>query len=261
MPSLFISSTTCSPNGVRPPCSGGSACESAQSSVHVVSQRHVAHAEIVVGAQRAERVLDRVSAFHAQQRSDASGAMRGADVGHGGRELQAVGIARDHPPRDVDLLELRAREAAGRSRPECTRTRTARRRRRASAARGRSDRPSACAGRTPPRRPAPSCSCESPTADRCDRRRESSTAGACAHASAPRRRRRAPRSRASTRQQPGQQCMHRSVSESSRVCPLRSLQSVRTRHEQRVADVGGLATVHQVVEPLRQRHVVDLRDV
>ena len=30
MPSLFISSTTCSPNGVRPPCTGGSACESAQ---------------------------------------------------------------------------------------------------------------------------------------------------------------------------------------------------------------------------------------
>ena len=30
IPSLFISSTTCSPNGVRPPCTGGSACESAQ---------------------------------------------------------------------------------------------------------------------------------------------------------------------------------------------------------------------------------------
>ncbi len=38
--------------------------------------------------------------------------MRGANVGHGGRELQAVRIARDDPPRDVDLFELRAREAA-----------------------------------------------------------------------------------------------------------------------------------------------------
>ena len=112
MPSLFISSTTCSPNGVRPPCSGGCACESAQLEVHVVRQRHVAHAEVVVRAQRAERVLDRVTAFHAEERSDLAGLVGGADVGHRGRELQAIRILRDDPPRDIDLFELRARESA-----------------------------------------------------------------------------------------------------------------------------------------------------
>ena len=33
--------------------------------VRVVRERHVTHAEIVVGAQRAERVLDAVAPFHA----------------------------------------------------------------------------------------------------------------------------------------------------------------------------------------------------
>ena len=41
---------------------------------HVVGEGHVAGAEIVVGPERAERVLDGVAAFHAQQRRDPAAA-------------------------------------------------------------------------------------------------------------------------------------------------------------------------------------------
>ena len=62
----------------------------------------------------AERILDRVAALRAQHAADLAGRLGRADVGRGGRQRERVGIARDQPARDVDLLELRAREAAGR---------------------------------------------------------------------------------------------------------------------------------------------------
>ena len=80
--------------------------------VRVVRERHVTHAEIVVGAQRAERVLDAVAPFHAEHRGDPAGTVGRADLRHGGREAEGVGVARDDAARDLDLLELRARERA-----------------------------------------------------------------------------------------------------------------------------------------------------
>ena len=62
----------------------------------------------------AERILDRVAALRAQHAADLARRLGRADVGGGGGERERVGIARDQPARDVDLLELRLREAAGR---------------------------------------------------------------------------------------------------------------------------------------------------
>ena len=72
MPSRFISRTTSSPNCVSPPCFGAIERGVGPVERHVVRERHVARAEVVVGAQRAERVLDRVAALDAEQRRDAS---------------------------------------------------------------------------------------------------------------------------------------------------------------------------------------------
>jgi hypothetical protein len=75
-------------------------------------ERHVTDAEPPVRAQRAERVLDRMAALDAEQRGDAARGIRTLDVVGREREDEARRIALDHPSRDVDLLELNAREAA-----------------------------------------------------------------------------------------------------------------------------------------------------
>jgi hypothetical protein len=78
--------------------------------VAVVRQRHVAHAQAVVHAQQREGILDRVSALRAQHPADPAGRLGRADVRGRGRECERVRITRDHATRDVDLLELGARE-------------------------------------------------------------------------------------------------------------------------------------------------------
>ena len=62
---------------------------------HVVGEGHVARAEIVVGAQRAERVLDGVAALHAEQRGDPAALELALDVGCGERQGQPLGVAGD----------------------------------------------------------------------------------------------------------------------------------------------------------------------
>ena len=78
----------------------------------VVGQGHVPGAELVVGPERAERVLDGVAALHAEQRRDPAALEAALDVVGGERQRQPVGIARDHPPGDVELLQLHPGVAA-----------------------------------------------------------------------------------------------------------------------------------------------------
>ena len=66
MPSRFISRTTSSPKRVSPPCRALVERGVGPVERDVVRERHVAHAQVVVGAQRAERVLDRVAALDAR---------------------------------------------------------------------------------------------------------------------------------------------------------------------------------------------------
>ena len=71
-----------------------------------VRERHVADAEHVVGAQRAERVGDRVAAFDPQERGDPPLSHLAPDIGCATGEGQVLRILGDHPSSDVDLLEL-----------------------------------------------------------------------------------------------------------------------------------------------------------
>ena len=68
-------------------------------------QRHVARAHVVHLAQYGEARPDRMAAFHAQQRSDATGRHRFLDIVGGQRKLQVLRIARDQTLGDVDLLD------------------------------------------------------------------------------------------------------------------------------------------------------------
>ncbi len=77
----------------------------------VVGERHVADAQVVVGPQRAERVLDGMPAFDAQQRGDPSVGYRLLDIVRSQGQLQ-LGIASDELPGDVDLLQLYTRVPA-----------------------------------------------------------------------------------------------------------------------------------------------------
>ena len=92
MPSRFISRTTSSPNGVRPPCSGASVAESAHGDVLRVRERHVAGAEPVEHAQHAERAVDRVPAFDADERRDLARLEDPLDVVGRQRQLERLGI-------------------------------------------------------------------------------------------------------------------------------------------------------------------------
>ena len=75
---------------------------------HVVGERHVARAHVVVEPQERQRVLDRVAALEAEERRDLPRLTlplaRASAVG----AHCELGILRDHAPRDVDLLELDA---------------------------------------------------------------------------------------------------------------------------------------------------------
>ena len=70
IPSRFISRTTSRPNSVRPLMPGAVERRVGPVERDVVRERHVAGAERVVGPEDAERVLDGVAAFHAEQRGE-----------------------------------------------------------------------------------------------------------------------------------------------------------------------------------------------
>jgi len=75
---------------------------------HVMRERHVRRAEVAVGTQRAERILQRVTAFHAEQGRDAAAALDALHVVGGAGQLEDVGVLFDDPAGDVELLELHA---------------------------------------------------------------------------------------------------------------------------------------------------------
>ena len=70
-------------------------------------QRHVARAEAVEHAQRAERAVDRMPAFHADERRDLALLEDALDVIGGQRQLECLGVLAHHAVDDVDLLERR----------------------------------------------------------------------------------------------------------------------------------------------------------
>ena len=70
MPSRFISRTTSSPKRVRPSWPRLVVGSVRPIQGHVVGEGHVARAEVVVRAERAQRVLEDVPALHAEQRRD-----------------------------------------------------------------------------------------------------------------------------------------------------------------------------------------------
>ena len=73
---------------------------------HVVGQGHVPSTQVVIGPKRTEGILDRVAALHAEQGRDFLLLLRVYDVVGGEGEHQTIGIAGNHPARDVELLEL-----------------------------------------------------------------------------------------------------------------------------------------------------------
>jgi len=74
-----------------------------------VGERHVARAERVEHAQRAERVVDRVAALHADHRGDAAGLERALDVSGGVGNLEDRRPLLRHAMDHVDLLHRHAR--------------------------------------------------------------------------------------------------------------------------------------------------------
>ena len=103
--------------------------------VQAVRQRHVPGAERAHHAQRRQRALDRVAAFHPDHRSDAAVLEGALDLGCRARELERLRPAPRHPVDDVDLLERGAhRLLALHGRRARRPTRTVRRRRPGGAA-------------------------------------------------------------------------------------------------------------------------------
>ena len=74
-----------------------------------MGERHVADAERVAGAQRAEAVLDRLAILHAEERRDLALPTGALDVGGAGGEEERVRVGVDHPAGELDLFELGAR--------------------------------------------------------------------------------------------------------------------------------------------------------
>ena len=70
-----------------------------------MGQRHVLRAEDVQHAQRRQRVVDRVAALNANQRSDTFGLERALDVRGCVSDLERLGPPHGHAMDDVDLLE------------------------------------------------------------------------------------------------------------------------------------------------------------
>ena len=123
-----------------------------------VGQRQIARAEIMIGAQHREAVVDLAAALDADHRGDAPALVDAAHVGGGARQREGLRIARDDILDQIDLLErlldlLGRRQAGRRHRP----TRTARRPCPAAAARCRCCRASACV-------PSPCAQVERPAA-------------------------------------------------------------------------------------------------
>ena len=79
--------------------------ESAQSSVSEWVSGHVADAQVVLHAQHAERVIDRVAAFHADQRGDLAGLVDAHHVVDREGHLECIRIRLDHTLDDVDLFQ------------------------------------------------------------------------------------------------------------------------------------------------------------
>src|SRR3954471_10676406 len=82
--------------------------------MHVMCECHIAHAKVVVRAQRTERVLNGMTAFDTHERCDATFLVCGANVSRRARQHEGVGVPLDHTKRDIDLLELRARKVSRR---------------------------------------------------------------------------------------------------------------------------------------------------
>src|SRR5688500_14523344 len=76
-----------------------------------VRKRHVACAERVISAQRAEGILDRVATLHADERPDSLPLECIAYVPRRESELKPLRMHRDESPRNVYLLELNSRKA------------------------------------------------------------------------------------------------------------------------------------------------------
>ncbi len=70
-----------------------------------MGQRHVLRAEDVQRAQRRQRVVDRVAALNANQRSDTFGVERALDVRGCVGDLKCLGPPHGHAMDDVDLFE------------------------------------------------------------------------------------------------------------------------------------------------------------
>ena len=105
MPSQFISRTTSSPNGDSPLELRRVGRRVGPRDVLRVRERHVARAEPVEHAQRAERAVDRVAALHADERRDLPLLEDPLDVVGRERQLERLGILAHHAMDDVDLLE------------------------------------------------------------------------------------------------------------------------------------------------------------
>ena len=97
---------------MRPPCAGRVERSVGPVGGHVVGERHVPRAEIVVGPKRAQRVLDRVAALHADEGRDPAALELPLDVAGRKRECQPVGVSGDEPARNIDLLQLHPGVAA-----------------------------------------------------------------------------------------------------------------------------------------------------
>src|SRR5262245_38090300 len=77
---------------------------------HVVRERHISGAHVVVLPEQRERVFDRVPTLETEQRSDVAARVARADRVRRERPLE-LRVLLDYAPRDVDLLELHARVA------------------------------------------------------------------------------------------------------------------------------------------------------
>ena len=79
--------------------------------VAAVGEGHVADAQVVVGAQGAQAVLEGAAVLHAEERGDLARPVRGLDVLGPGGEDEGLRVGRDHAAGEVDLLELHPRAA------------------------------------------------------------------------------------------------------------------------------------------------------
>ena len=171
IPSRFISRTTCSPNGDSPPSDRLVGGRIGPRHVLAVRERHVARAERVHHAQRRQRRVDGVPAFHADHRRDLAGLEGPLDVVCRARQRRTCpGTSRPCGGRCRSARASRAPPLSPASSPGRRPTRTARRRRRRAAARCRSSATAAAAGCPGRSDRGPGSSRAAPTGSRCARR-------------------------------------------------------------------------------------------